>query len=157
MDYEELLNALKQQELNLQFSSFTNDDAVWIGLYLYERAKKENLPITIDITRSMHQLFHISLPGTSPDNDQWVLRKNKLVNRFQISSFHMGTLLKIQNSTLEEKFNLSSLDFAAHGGSFPIIIKDVGVVGTITVSGLAQADDHALVIDAISAFLSEHV
>ena len=126
MDYEELLNALKQQELNLQFSSFTNDDAVWIGLYLYERAKKENLPITVDITRSMHQLFHISLPGTSPDNDQWVLRKNKLVNRFQISSF-------------------------------PIIIKDVGVVGTITVSGLAQADDHALVIDAISAFLSEHV
>ena len=154
MNYEELLNILKQQELDLQFSSFTNEDAVWIGLYLYERAKKENLPITIDITRNMHQLFHLSLPGTSPDNDQWVLRKNRLVNRFQISSFQMGSLLKLQNSTLEKKYNLSSVDYAAHGGSFPIIIKNVGVVGTITVSGLTQAEDHALVIDAISAFLS---
>ena len=154
MDYVKLLNTLKQQELDLQFSSFTNEDAAIIGLRLYERAKKENLPITIDITRNAHQLFHISLPGTSLDNDQWVLRKNKVVNRFQISSYHMGTLLKTQNSTLEDRFHISSMEYAAHGGSFPIIIKQVGVIGTITVSGLAQADDHALVVDTISEFLS---
>jgi uncharacterized protein (UPF0303 family) len=43
--------------------------------------------------------------------------------------------------------------FAAHGGAFPVRIKDVGVVGTVTVSGLPQADDHAFVTEMIGAFL----
>jgi uncharacterized protein (UPF0303 family) len=33
---------------------------------------------------------------------------------------------------------VSEKDYATHGGAFPLIIKDVGVVGTVTVSGLAQ-------------------
>jgi uncharacterized protein (UPF0303 family) len=45
--------------------------------------------------------------------------------------------------------------FAAHGGAFPIRIKDVGVVGTVTVSGLPQADDHAFVTEMIGAFLGD--
>jgi len=44
--------------------------------------------------------------------------------------------------------------FAAHGGAFPIRIRDVGVVGSISVSGLPQADDHAFVVEMIEAFLA---
>ncbi|ROR25793.1 heme-degrading protein [Mobilisporobacter senegalensis] len=54
---------------------------------------------------------------------------------------------------MEESSLLSSFEYAAHGGAFPIIIKNVGVVGTITVSGLAQEDDHALVLAVIKEFL----
>lgn len=43
--------------------------------------------------------------------------------------------------------------YAAHGGAFPVWIWDVGVVGVVTVSGLPQADDHALVVEAITALL----
>jgi uncharacterized protein (UPF0303 family) len=32
-------------------------------------------------------------------------------------------------------------------------VPDVGVVGVVTVSGLPQADDHALVVEAIETFL----
>ena len=43
--------------------------------------------------------------------------------------------------------------YAAHRGAFPIRIRDVGVIGTVTVSGLPQADDHAFVTEMIGSFL----
>lgn len=155
MDYAQLLTQLQQQEQQLQFPSFSNADAVAIGMDLYETAKERNLPITIDIMRNGQQLFHLSMPGTSPDNDQWVIRKCKLVNRFQASSFRVGTELRSLGMTLEERYELSHYEYAAHGGCFPIIIRDTGMVGTITVSGLAQEDDHALVVEAIAKFLNK--
>ena len=38
---------------------------------------------------------------------------------------------------------------ADSGGAFPIIIKNVGIIGTITVSGMPDSMDHAYVTDAI--------
>lgn len=155
MDYTTLINELKQQEERLQFSSFSNADAVAIGLDLYALAKERQLPITIDIMRNGQQLFHLAMPGTSADNDQWVIRKCRLVNRFQASSFRIGTELRAEGRTLEDRYELSHYEYAAHGGCFPILIRDTGMVGTITVSGLAQEDDHALVVEAIERFLQK--
>ena len=155
MNYAELIKELKQQEQELQFPSFSNEDAVTIGLDLYRMAKERNLPITIDITRNGQQLFHLAMPGTSADNDQWIIRKCRLVNRFQMSSFRMGTELRSEGLSLEERYELSHYEYAAHGGCFPILIKHTGMLGTITVSGLAQEDDHALVVEAIRNFLKK--
>lgn len=152
---EALLKQLEQEERELQFDRFSNEDAIAIGLSLYETAKKNNLPVTIDVRRSGHQLFHLSMPGTSPDNDQWVARKVKLVNRMGMSSFRVGTLLRSQNTTLEDRFELSHYEYAAHGGCFPVILKDTGAVGTVTISGLAQEDDHAMVVNALRAYLGK--
>ncbi|NLW12558.1 MAG: heme-degrading domain-containing protein, partial [Clostridiaceae bacterium] len=122
---------------------------------LLDAAKKDSLPIVIDITRSGQVLFHAAMPGTAPDNDQWVLRKNKTVGRFQHSSFMIGRILEKSAATMEEKYLISSLEFAAHGGAFPIIIRNTGVIGTITVSGLAQEDDHALVVRVLREWLKK--
>ena len=152
---EALLKELEAQEQELQFERFSNEDAVALGLSLYETAKEKNLPVTIDITRNGHQLFHLSMPGTSPDNDQWVARKIKLVNRMGMSSYHVGTLLRSLGMTLEERFELSHYEYAAHGGCFPVILKGTGHIGTVTISGLAQEDDHAMVVNAIRAYLGK--
>jgi uncharacterized protein (UPF0303 family) len=147
------LDRLLLEEQQLQFSSFNEETAWQIGSWLVEYAIQNKLPITIDIRRSEHQLFHASRPGTSADNDEWVNRKVRLVNRFGHSSFYLGQLLKSESKTIEQKFMLPERDYAAHGGCFPIILKGTGMVGTITVSGLAQADDHKVVVAAISHFL----
>jgi len=152
---EELLKNLLQEEYELQFANFNEITAWQIGSQMAEHAMRENLPITIDIRRGEHQLFHASMPGTAADNDEWVKRKVRLVNRFGHSSFYMGQMLKHKGKTLEQSYLISESEFAAHGGCFPIIVKGTGMVGTITVSGLPQEEDHKLVVESIRAFLAK--
>lgn len=149
-----VLQRIGQQEKLLQFETFTNETALEIGLQLIEKAKKENLAVTIDICKNGQQLFHYAFSGTSPDNDQWVLRKTNVVNRFFCSSFYIHNLLKKQHQTFEEKYLLSSEEYTPHGGAFPLIIKNVGVVGSITVSGLTQHEDHQMVVKVLSDYLN---
>ena len=151
----EILDGLLKEENELQFSSFNEESAWQLGRRLVERATRENLPVTIDITRGQQQLFHASRPGASADNDEWVKRKVRLVYRFAHSSFYMGQLLKSMGKTIEEAFLLPESEYAPHGGCFPILIKETGVVGTITVSGLAQEEDHRLVVEAIREYLAQ--
>ncbi len=154
---DEVLEKLLQEEQELQFTQF-NEDTTWeLGSQLVEQARSMNLPVTIDITRGAHQLFHVSLPGTSADNDEWVKRKVRLVYRFGHSSYYMGQLLKAKGRRIEEAYLISESDYAPHGGCFPVIVKGTGMVGTITVSGLPQEEDHKLVVDAIREYLSQEM
>ena len=150
-----ILKELLQEEQELQFNHFDESTAWAIGSKLVARASSENLSVTVDITRGNHQLFHVSLLGTSADNDEWIKRKVRLVYRFGHSSFYMGQLLKQMGKGIEDVFLIPESEFAPHGGCFPIMIKGTGMVGTITVSGLPQEDDHKLVVATIRAFLAE--
>lgn len=133
-----------------------NEDTAWnLGIQLVETARARNLPVTIDIRRGTHQLFHASLRGTSPDNDEWVKRKIRTVYRFGHSSFYVGQLLKSKGKTIEQSYLVSESEYAPHGGCFPITVKDTGIVGTITVSGLPQEEDHKLVVEALRGFLAQ--
>jgi len=62
--------------------------------------------------------------------------------------------LKNAGQTMQEKYLLPESEYAAHGGSFPLLIRNVGVVGTITVSGLPQAEDHELVVGVLRKMLT---
>ena len=151
---DQILEQLLQEEHELQFVSFNESTAWQIGCQLVERAQKEGLPITINITYSSRQLFHASLRGTSADNDEWIKRKVRIVNRFGHSSYYMGQLLKSKGKRLEEAYLIPESEYAPHGGCFPVIVKDTGMVGTITVSGLPQEEDHKLVVQTIRDYLA---
>jgi len=152
---EEILDQLLQEEQELQFTSFNETTAWQLGSQLVEHAMDENLPVTIDIRRGEHQLFHASMKGTSADNDEWVNRKVRLVKRFGHSSFYIGQMLRKKGKTIEESYLIPESEYAPHGGCFPIIVKGTGMVGTITVSGLPQEEDHKLVVESIRAFLAK--
>ena len=156
-EYELLLQELRQQEEDIQFESFTNETALAVGMALLNAARNGDKVVAIDITRNGQQLFHFAMAGTSSDNGEWIKRKNRVVNRFGHSSFYVGTSLRSASRTMEEKYLLSSSEYAAHGGAFPLIIKNVGVIGTITVSGLPQQEDHELVVSTLRQFLAARV
>ncbi len=141
------------EESELQFSGFSNETALKLGLFIAERARKENKKIAIDIERHGQQLFHYAMEGTTPDNDQWIIRKKNVVNRFHKSSMHVRCILQEAKMDIETKYFLNPKEYSAHGGSFPLIIKGVGTVGAITVSGLPQEEDHALMVSCLREFL----
>jgi uncharacterized protein (UPF0303 family) len=150
----ELAELLAQEE-ELQFTTFTNTTAWELGCALVDAAQRDRLGVTIDIRRGDHQLFHAALPGTAPNNDAWVEDKNRVVRRFGHSSFYVGAKHRLEGTTLAERERLDPTLYADHGGAFPVIVRAVGPVGTVTVSGLPQADDHRLVVDVLRAFLAE--
>jgi uncharacterized protein (UPF0303 family) len=149
------LTALQAEEDELQFAAFTNDTAWALGCRLVRTARDRGLAVTVDIRRGDQQLFHCALPGTAADNDAWIERKNRVVRRFGHSSFHVGTSLRADGVTIAERFLLDERDYAPHGGAFPVIVRDVGAVGTVAVSGLPQEDDHRLVVEVLRAFLAD--
>ena len=149
------LAELAAQEELLQFTRFDNDDALELGSRLVHAARAIDAPVAIDISRNGHVLFHVALPGATPDNDGWIARKSRVVQRFGRSSLYVRTQCELDGTSLEETYGLDPTEYAAHGGAFPIIIRNVGPIGIVVVSGLPQLEDHKLVVDAIGAFLSE--
>ena len=157
MTAQESPEELLAQERELQFQRFDNDTALELGQALVAAARDGGLAVTVDIRRGDQQLFHSALPGTVADNDAWIERKNRVVRRFGHSSFYVGAMLVLEGRTLEEKFLVDPTEFAAHGGAFPVIVHGVGMVGTVTVSGLPQAEDHRLVVAVLRRFLDSPI
>ncbi|MFB9905666.1 heme-degrading domain-containing protein [Allokutzneria oryzae] len=148
------VDELLEQEARLRFAAFDNDIAWALGVRLAEAARAEQLPVAISLRRNGQRLFHAALDGTSADNDAWLDRKCRVVDRFAHSSLYVGELARSKGSTFEETFRLDPDRYAAHGGAFPVAVTGVGVIGTVAVSGLPQVDDHRFVIANLEAFLA---
>jgi uncharacterized protein (UPF0303 family) len=147
------LEELEAQERRLVFRQFTYDDAWALGSLLVDLARERQAPVAIDIHRAGQQLFHAALPGSAPDNDAWIARKRRVVERYGAASYLVGARFRAKGSTFEDSSRLDPDVYAAHGGSFPINVEGVGVIGAVTVSGLPQLDDHRFVVEALEQFL----
>jgi uncharacterized protein (UPF0303 family) len=145
------LAQLAAEEEELQLSVFTNDDAWELGSALVAAGREQGAPIAVDITRNRHRLFHAALPGATPDNASWIRRKTRVVNRFGHSSLYVRQASIERGTTFEAEFGLDPQRYAAHGGAFPILVRSVGPVGAVVVSGLPQVADHRMVVAALRA------
>lgn len=149
----DLIARIEEQERSLVLPRFDNDDAWRLGTLLVELARARDAQVTIDIRRNGQQLFHCALPGTSADNDAWIQRKVRTVDRYGHSSYLVGLRFAAKGTTFEQSSRLDPDTFAAHGGAFPITLAGTGVIGTVAVSGLPQADDHDLVVAALERYM----
>lgn len=152
-DYKALLEQLLQQERDFQFSEFSNGTAVKLGTAILEKAEQEGKRIAVDIRKNGELLFHAKMDGTGYDNDRWIERKRNVVHHFEHSSYYMHVLYKSENTTIEKSAYLDSMEYAAEGGSFPILIKNVGIIGTVSVSGLEGHEDHEMIAASLRKLL----
>ncbi|WP_102783745.1 heme-degrading domain-containing protein [Thalassospira sp. GB04J01] len=150
------LDRLIKQEEALVFDRFDEDTAWAIGSKLVGVAQAQNAPVAINIRTPDRTLFHASLAGAKPANDGWARRKSNVTLREHESSMRFGVTLQTKGKTLADH-GLGFAEYADHGGSFPIRVSGVGVIGAITVSGLASAEDHAMIVGVLADFLKVDV
>ena len=149
------LDTLLQQEAELQFTKFDSAMAWRLGSWIVTKAKREGLKIAVGITKGGQRVFHWAADGTCLDNDSWIDRKTRTVYRWGHSSFYMGRKLAKEETTPPRKYAVDEKEYAFDGGCFPIILKGTGVVGTVTVSGLKQDQDHQIAVEALRAVLKK--
>jgi uncharacterized protein (UPF0303 family) len=137
------------QEQQLQFSVFDEDTAWRLGSSVRAMAVERKLSLVVDVRRIGQPLFYSALPGTTPDNVEWVRRKSNVTARFHRSSYAIGREMELKKSSLFERYGLPIADYASHGGSFPLRAVGAGVIGSLTVSGLPERADHQLAVEAL--------
>jgi uncharacterized protein (UPF0303 family) len=147
------LARIAMQEQELQFTTFDEEIAWRLGSHLRALAVDRKLSLVVDVRRFGQPLFYTALPGTTPDNVEWVRRKGNVTARFHRSSYAIKLELEEKNSNLSERYGLALADYAGHGGSFPIRVLGAGVIGSVTVSGLPDRADHQLAVEALCSEL----
>jgi len=141
------------QEERLQFQNFDADTAWKLGNRLKANAETRGVAVTIEIRVGKETVFFFAMQGAKPENADWARRKRNVVDLLWRSSYAVGLSLQEEETSLEAKLGLPLRDYTAHGGSFPIRVVGVGAIGTVTVSGLPQRDDHAMLVEELAGML----
>ena len=153
MSVEDDIAGVAEQERRLVFKAFDEPAAREIGETIRTLAEAAGVAIVIDVRFWDRQLYYYAMPGTSADNPDWVRRKSNCVRRYGRSSFSLMLRHESQGRGFQPHHNADPSEFAPHGGSFPIRIEGVGVIGSISVSGAPSRRDHGLVVEAICRHL----
>jgi uncharacterized protein (UPF0303 family) len=149
-DYIEIM---EKQEKILQFPHFNRADAWDLGHVFADiiRGKKLPAPVCIRLLSGLI-VFQWAGEGTNPDNEYWMIRKFHIVRDMEESSLLFAARIKKKGETLESR-GLDPRLYAAAGGGFPVRIQGSCLAGAVTVSGMPQVKDHALLIEGISRYL----
>lgn len=152
MSLETDIARLKLQEERLTFGTFSEEEAWKLGSAMRNLALERSLPLVMDIRIGIRPLFYAALPGTTPENPDWVRRKVNTVYRFEASSYRVVQEYKLKGNAFDAQRGLDPLNYAPAGGGFPIRMAG-NVVGAVTVSGVPQRDDHNFVAESLSLHL----
>ncbi|MFI6698947.1 heme-degrading domain-containing protein [Streptomyces sp. NPDC050509] len=150
----DLIATLESHEQELVFDSFDHADAWRLGSRIATIAEQAGHAVGIDIRRPGLILFRAALPGITPDQETWIARKAAVVLRMEASSALVDARLSAAGVDPAAVGWLGA-DYAVTGGSFPIRVRDVGVVAAATASGLSSREDHDLIVEGIRAHLAD--
>jgi uncharacterized protein (UPF0303 family) len=148
------IERLAEQERRLRFARFDAASAWDLGCRLKAAAEARGVALAIEVRIARETVFFHAMPGTGPENADWIRRKRNTVELLQRSSYAVGRSLEREGSTLEAKLGLPTRDYASHGGGFPLRVEGVGCIGVVTVSGVPQREDHALVAASLAELCS---
>lgn len=152
MDVERILNITEEQERLLRFKYIDFEIVKRISLSIADSLEKRKASAYIEAIINGNVVFSLALPGASRNNAEWVRRKSNLTSRYSQSSLRAYLSMRKNGKTLEG-CGMDARDYGLSGGSFPILLEGGLCIGSITVSGMTESEDHQAVVDAIA---SEH-
>ena len=129
-------------------SHFDADVARRLGDIAINLAARRGLPIAVGIVGEAAPLFYCALDGSRANDSDAIRRRQNTVFRFGVSSFEVGARFRRAGWSLQSQ-GLSDADYALDGGGVPLRLAGGGIVGAMTIAGLDDARDHALVIESL--------
>ena len=133
----------------IELDKFDNRIGLEIGLAIFNLAKERNQNIAIQVERLNHIIFLYVDDNLPADKHNWLKRKANVAKHFEESSLSVKYDLINGNMSLTKTFALDEKEYLAKGGSIPIFVKNAGMIGVVTVSGLHDKEDHKIIIDAL--------
>ncbi|KAF0962390.1 heme-degrading domain-containing protein [Rhodococcus sp. T7] len=132
----------------LSFERFGYDDAWSVGGRLVDISRERNHPVAIAVVFGEQRVFHAALPGSSANNDDWLDRKFRVVRRHNTASYAIGCAQRAAGGDYFADNGYERSKFAVAGGAVPLRVRG-SLIGAVGVSGLAEEEDHALVVEVL--------
>ena len=145
---------LISEEQILTLPSLDLAGALEIGEIAKSLGVLSNLPIAIEVRLGDWIIYHVSLPGSTPDNDWWISRKARTVMLKHHSTMYERVSAEERRVDWHKENALLDETHAIHGGGLPLITKNEGFVGVLLISGLPQVEDHLLGVEVLTEFLA---
>lgn len=151
--YERLKETIVAQEKLLRVSHFSNQDALDLGNFLVDYAKRQGLAMAISIRKPTGAvLFQHLMEGTNANNQNWIRRKFNSVLRWEHSSLFVWAHERVTGNSLEDH-GLSKEEYACCGGGVPLFMKTGELVAVLAVSSLPHFEDHKFAMQGLGAWL----
>jgi uncharacterized protein (UPF0303 family) len=144
--------ALEAKTLTL--ASLTQAQALEIGGIAQELGLDRKLPIATEVRMKDWVVFHASLPGSSPQNDDWMRRKANVANATGHSSMYEKVLVEEQGVDWHQSTGLLEADHAVYGGGLALNVVGLGLTGVLLISGLTEVEDHLLGVEILTEYLA---
>ena len=138
----------------LVLASLSQAEALEIGTIAQAIGLDRKLPVAIEVRMKEWTIFHVSLPGSTPENDSWITRKARVVNATGNSTMYERVLAEEQGIDWYAVKGLSEESHAIHGGGLALNVVGLGLTGILLISGLPQVDDHLLGVEIITEYLA---
>ncbi|EMN1929836.1 heme-degrading domain-containing protein [Burkholderia ambifaria] len=119
-------------------------------------ASRRGLPIAVGIVGEAAPLFYCALDGSRAHHSDAIRRRQNTVLRFGASSLEIGARFRRAGWSLQSQ-GLSDADYALDGGGVPLRVAGGAIggaiggalVGAMTIAGLDDEHDHALVVESL--------
>ena len=145
---------LLREEQLLKLPNLDIASAIEIGEIAKSFGVVRALPIAVEVRLGDWIVYHVSLPGSTVENQWWIDRKARVVTLKHHSTMFERVSAEERGVDWHKENNLLDETHAIHGGGLPLITKDQGFVGVLLISGLPQVEDHLLGVEVLTEFLA---
>jgi uncharacterized protein (UPF0303 family) len=145
---------LLREEQLLKLPNLDIASAIEIGEIAKSFGVIRDLPIAVEVRIGDWIVYHVSLPGSTVENQWWIDRKARVVTLKHHSTMFERVSAEERGVDWHKENNLLDETHAIHGGGLPLITKDQGFIGVLLISGLPQVEDHLLGVEVLTEFLA---
>jgi uncharacterized protein (UPF0303 family) len=142
------------EEQRLAITRLAVLDALELGEIAKSIGLDRKLQIAVEVRLGDWIVYHVSLPGSTAENQWWIDRKARVVLLKHHSTLYERVSAEERGVDWHKENNLSDETHAIHGGGLPLITKDQGFVGVLIISGLPQVEDHLLGVEVLTEYLA---